>query len=298
MGKQRLGKGLAALISDTLGDEASAQVREIAIAQIRPNPQQPRTLFDPIKLEELAASIKEVGILQPVLVRRIGHEQYELVAGERRYRAAQMAGLTAVPALVKELDDRAQLELAIVENLQREDIGVIESARAYRRLIDQFGFTQDLIAQRVGKSRSSVANVLRLLALPDKVLESLEAGEVTEGHARALLGILDPEDLLAAWETVRTKHLSVRETEALARREKPAEPARKPSSAVTAAREAIYEYANERDAIDRLRVTFGTNVMVKRSGAGGKIELEFYSEEEFERLVEILLSRGPEHPNG
>src|ERR1051325_6862145 len=154
MEKRGLGRGLAALISDTMTEAGESQGRELPIQQIAANPHQPRTLFDPLKMEELVASVREHGILQPVLVRRIGHERYQLVAGERRYRAAQQAGLAVIPALVRECTEREQLEMAVVENVQREDIGPLEAARAYRRLIDEFQMTQETVSQRVGKSRS------------------------------------------------------------------------------------------------------------------------------------------------
>ena len=193
MEKKGLGRGLAALISDSMAEGDGAQVRELPVSHIVANPFQPRTLFDPLKQEELVASIREHGVLQPVLVRRVGHERFQLVAGERRFRAAQAAGLTTIPALVKECSDREQLEIAIVENVQREDIGVIEAARAYRRMIDEFNMTQDMVSQRVGKSCSAVANMLRLLSLPEQVQDSVELGEISEGHGRALMMAEDVE---------------------------------------------------------------------------------------------------------
>src|ERR1041385_5746847 len=217
MEKRGLGRGLAALISDTMSEDTQAQVLEIPIDQIVANPFQPRTLFDPIKQEELVASIREHGVLQPILVRRVGHERYQLVAGERRYRATHVAGLPTIPALVKDCTEREQLEIAVVENVQREDIGPLEAARAYRRMSDEFGMTQETIAQRVGKSRTSITNTLGLLDLPEAVQESIERGEITEGHARALKTIRDTPSLLRAWQVVLKRGLSVRETEKLAR---------------------------------------------------------------------------------
>ncbi len=217
MEKRGLGRGLSVLIPNAMDERHESQVRDIPLAQIVPNPYQPRTLFDPLKQEELVASIRQHGVLQPVLVRRIGHERYQLVAGERRFRAAQAADLPSLPALVKEVDDREQLEIAIIENLQREDIGVIEAARAYRRMIDEFGMTQETVSQRVAKSRSSVANTLRLLNLPVEVLDCIERGEISEGHARALMMAEETDDILSALKSVISRGLTVRETEKLAK---------------------------------------------------------------------------------
>src|SRR5580700_7693656 len=190
MEKRGLGRGLAALMSETLTEsDGEGHVRQIALDQIAANPMQPRTLFDPIKLEELAISIREHGVLQPVLVRRIGHDRYQLLAGERRFRAALTAGTSQIPALVRACTEKQQLEIAIVENLQREDIGAMEAARAYKRMSIEFDMTQEAIAARVGKSRAAVANTMGLLDLPEAVQDSLETGQISEGHARALKGL-------------------------------------------------------------------------------------------------------------
>src|SRR5579859_8067775 len=173
MEKRGLGRGLAALIPEAGGEERGGRVREIGIGQVTANPYQPRAVFDQAALAELENSIREHGVLQPILVREIGHERFQIVAGERRFRAARNAGLTVVPAIVKEVGEREMLEIALVENVQREDISAMEAARAYERMIQEFGMTQDGIAQRVGKSRSAVANTLRLLSLPVPVQESL-----------------------------------------------------------------------------------------------------------------------------
>ncbi|HZO91165.1 MAG TPA: ParB/RepB/Spo0J family partition protein [Chthonomonadaceae bacterium] len=306
MGKRGLGRGLAALIPETEAPaDGGAQVREIPVGQVEANPYQPRTLFDPLKMEELVASVKEHGILQPVLVRRIGHERYQLVAGERRFRAAQAAGLATVPALVRGASERELLEMAVVENVQREDIGPMEAARAYRRLIDEFGMTQETIAQRVGKSRSGVANVLRLLKLPEAIQESIEREEITEGHARALMMIEDEPSMLNAWKTVVKRQLSVRDTERLAKelRERAAnaapvaETARTPlaeggkrESAPVPASAVVGADANEAAIVEDLQRALGTKVALRHSAGGrGRIEIEFYSPQELERLVELLL---------
>ncbi len=295
MEKRGLGRGLAALIPD-MDERKGGDVAELALEQIQPNPYQPRTLFDPIKLEELAASVREHGVLQPILVRRVGHERYELVAGERRFRAAQRAGLKVVPALVRECTEREQLEVAIVENVQREDIGVIEAARAYRRMIDEFGLTQELIAQRVGKSRSTVANTLRILGLPEEVQESLERGEITEGHGRALLSAEEPEAILYFWHAVLRRKLSVRDTEKLVRADRNGGPSdwAGPSAGnpvVPASPVAVPERSdpNEVALIEEIQRALNTRVTLKRTGAGvGRIEIEFYSLEDLERIVEAI----------
>src|SRR5579871_77171 len=215
MQNRGLGRGLAALISETSAESRGGQVREIPVEQISRNPYQPRLLFDPVTMQDLIDSVKAHGVLQPILVRAVGHERYQIVAGERRFRAAQEAGLNSIPALVRECSDKEMLEIAVVENIQRDDIGPLEAARAYRRLIDEFQMTQETVAQRVGKSRSSVANTLRLLHLPQEVLESLESGEITEGHGRLLLMGEDEETIIYAWREVIGKQLNVRETEHL-----------------------------------------------------------------------------------
>lgn len=305
MGKRGLGRGLAALISDTMPEEREGAVREIPVAQIVPNPYQPRTLFDPLKMEELIASVREHGILQPVLVRRAGHERYQLVAGERRFRAAQSAGLEVVPALVKEVTEREQLEMAVVENVQREDIGVMEAARAYRRLMDEFDMTQEMVAQRVGKSRSGVANTVRLLSLPEEVQFSVERGEITEGHARALLTAEDEASILRAWQIVLKKRLSVRDTESLARDIKtgalsagdpaalPSSPGKssvKDSALGSESRRVTFSDPNEAALSDTLQQALGTKVTIRRtSREEGRIEIEFYSNQELDRLTELLI---------
>lgn len=296
MEKRGLGRGLAALIPEnrqplpeTLAQDEGS-VRELPVAQVEANPFQPRTLFDPEKMADLVASVREHGVLQPVLVRRVGPERYQLVAGERRFRAAQKAGLAAIPAVVRDCTDQEQLEMAVVENLQREDIGAMEAARAYRRLIDEFKMTQDTVAQRVGKSRSAVANVLRLLRLPEEVQDSLERGEISEGHARALMMAEFSPAILHAWQTALKKQLSVRDTEKLAKTSRE-------SMVVTDAPKLDSRKStetrpdpNEAYIVTRLQEAMGTRVQLRRtSGGAGKIEIEFYSEEELQRLMELLV---------
>jgi ParB family chromosome partitioning protein len=219
-----LGRGLSALFGED-GEEAASQgegQRSIPIEFLEPGRYQPRRRFDEEAVSSLAESIRERGILQPLLVRQVGADRYEIVAGERRWRAAQLAGLHEVPAIVRELDDRGALEVAIVENVQREDLTPVEEAEGYRRLLDEFGHTQDAVARIVGKSRSHVANTLRLLALPDPVKAMLADGQLTAGHARALLTLADPA---AAAKDVVRRGLNVRQTELLAKPARPPAPA-------------------------------------------------------------------------
>ncbi len=302
MEKRGLGRGLAALIAETSGDDRASRVQDVSVLQIVPNPYQPRSLFDPIRMEELIASIKEHGVLQPVLLREVGHERYQLVAGERRFRAAQAAGLTTVPAIVKDCNDRELLEMAVVENVQREDIGAMEAARAYRRLLDEFGLTQELVSQRVGKSRSSVANLVRLLDLPETVQDSLERGEITEGHAKALLSLRDSDSIERAWQRVVKNSLSVRDTERLThdlRDSKVSGIAPNTSTGSSASptiensRAGRFADPNESSLLEELRSLLGTKVALRRNPNGsGKIEIEFYAASDLERIIDALLPGG------
>jgi ParB family chromosome partitioning protein len=309
MQKRGLGRGLAALIpenrqessaQDASGRPDESEVRQIPVGQVEASPYQPRTQFDPEKMADLVASVREHGILQPVLVRQMAPQRYQLVAGERRFRAAERAGLASIPALVRECTDREQLEIAVVENLQREDIGAMEAARAYRRLIDEFEMTQDSVAQRVGKSRSAIANMLRLLRLPEEVQDSVEQGEISEGHARALLTAEFNQAILHAWNETRKRRLSVRETERLAKRSRESmsgggngEP-QAGSLAVSSgrARDTGEREAdpNESAIVDRIQQALGTKVAIRRTGTNaGRIEIGFYSAEDLQRLTDLLL---------
>lgn len=285
MERRGLGRGLGALISSTRADGESATIREVPVDQIDPNPYQPRNSFDEEKLEEMAQSIREHGVLQPVILRRTGAESYELVVGERRLRAARSAGLDSIPAVIKEYAHPQMLEVALIENLQREDINPVDAAVAYRRLRDEFGVSQEEISRRVGKAPSTIANTLRLLALPSPVLESLGRGEITEGHARALLQAR-PEAQFTAWQDVVRRGLSVRETERLARDLKI------PSSdgGGKAPRVDVRERDPNMAAIEEaLQTVLGTKVTIRRSGRTGRIEIEFYSDEELEGIVGRLM---------
>lgn len=293
MEKRGLGRGLSALIQETQTDADIASVRQIPLPQIFPNPYQPRGVFDPVKMDELVHSVREHGILQPVLVRQMGHERFELIAGERRFRAAMKAGLENIPALIKEVSTQEQLEIAIVENLQREDIGAMESARAYKRLNTEFGMTHEAIADRVGKHRTTVVNILRLLDLPEAVQMSLEMGDIQEGHARTLLGIKEEQALLKAWDKVKQQKLSVRDTENLVRQWRET-PERQPVSSHRS--EAVAPDPHERATQNALQEALGTKVTIRRvSATAGRIEIEFYSEQELERLADLLLN-GKELP--
>lgn len=262
------------------GDDPSGVI-QVRIEEIATGSLQPRRAMNDAKLNELAASIKAHGVLLPILLRREGG-RLEVVAGERRLRAARMAGLDSVPALMKELSSSQALEVALVENLQREDLNPIEQAEAYLRLQDEFGLTQEEVARRVGRDRSSVANALRLLKLPKQVQADLVEGALSEGHARALLGLERGADQIRARDEVIRRGLSVRATEVLVRRLKPAgSRERRPPVSEPAIRAAE----------DALRQVLGTKVQICKKGPGGMIEVEFYSMEDLDRIYERICGR-------
>jgi len=277
---QGLGRGLAALIPQR--PASGAGTIEIALDRISMNPRQPRVRMADDALETLAASIKAHGVIQPILVTEVV-DGYQLVAGERRVRAARMAGLERIPAVVRQLADRDQLELALVENLQREDLDPIEAARAYRQLIDEFAFSQEDLAARVGRARSTVANTLRLLDLHPAVQAAIADGQVTEGHARALGGL--PGDAQARiLPLVTDRDLSVRQTEELVRRVK------EPKVAVTAGSTAGTARDPDMERVEEdLRRALGTKVRLARSRRGGRIVIEYYSDDELSRLYDRLI---------
>jgi ParB family chromosome partitioning protein len=274
-----LGRGLSALIPQRAA--GSAAVVDVPLARIVPNPHQPRRHMDEAGLEELAASIREHGVLQPVLVTET-LDGYQLIAGERRVRASRLAGLERIPALVRQLADRDQLEVALVENVQRADLDPIDEALAYRQLIDEFGLTQERVAERVGKARATVANTLRLLDLHPDIQAAISDGRLTEGHGRALGG-LAPEGQAHVLGTVLRQGLSVRQTEELVRRLR--EP-RTATVAIAATRRLDPDL--ERVEAD-LRERLGTKVSLSRSRKGGRIVIEYYSDEELSRLYERLI---------
>ncbi|MDE2059389.1 MAG: ParB/RepB/Spo0J family partition protein [candidate division NC10 bacterium] len=276
--RRALGRGLEALIP---GADLSGTI-QVRIEEIAPGTLQPRRSMNDSKLNELAASIKAHGVLLPILLRREGG-RLEVVAGERRLRAARIAGLDTVPAFVKELSSSQALEVALVENLQREDLNPIEAAEAYLRLQDEFGLTQEEVARRVGRDRSSVTNALRLLKLPKQVQADLVEGALSEGHARALLGLERGADQIKARDEVIRRGLSVRATEALVRRLKQAVD---PQPRLAVSEPTI------RAAEDTLRQALGTKVQICRKGKGGTIEVEFYSMEDLDRIYERILGHG------
>jgi ParB family chromosome partitioning protein len=258
-------------------------VSELDLDLLRPNEEQPRTDMDETALDELAQSIRRSGVIQPILVRRRSDDEYEIVAGERRWRAAQRAGLMRVPVIVKDVPADRRLELALVENIQRENLNSIEAARAYKRLADQFGLTQEEIANAVGKDRATVANYQRLLTLPAEVQADVAAGSLSMGHARALIGLPDHALQRRVARDVRVRDLSVRETEALVKN------LLTPKAAPTPDRpKDVHTQAAE----EQLRRALGTRVLISRSRRGGKIEVQFNSESELQRLYEQLTERG------
>jgi ParB family chromosome partitioning protein len=276
-----LGRGLGALIGEQDAMRPREAVVEIPAEEIRANRYQPRQSMDDAALHELAESIREHGVLQPIVVRR-AERGYELVAGERRFRASQLAGLARVPACVRDYSDEQALEVALVENLQREDINGLEAARAYRRLSTEFGLTQEQIATKVGKSRSAVANTLRLLQLAPAEQRSLEKGEITEGHARALLAT-EPERRKSMLADIIGGKSSVREAEQMARGERVA-----PVEEGRTARGAGTADANVAAVEARLRELLGTRVSIRRRGSRGAIQVAISSDEDLERLVGLL----------
>jgi ParB family chromosome partitioning protein len=281
--KGGLGRGLDALIPGDNALEPTGGAILIPIKNIQPNPRQPRREILPADLEELAASIREHGIIQPLIVtREDGSEKYVLIAGERRLRAAGMAGLESVPAIVREASDQQRLELALIENIQREDLSPIEAADAYQLLAEEFGLSHDEIAVQVGKSRVAVTNTIRLLKLPENVLKALSEGTISEGHARVLLALPTPQAQSAALQTIINHNLTVRQTEELVRKmagQKPVQ-TQKPTKP-----------AGIRDLEEKMRGQLGTKVTIQHGKHGGTIVIHYYSEEELDALVAQLLNQ-------
>jgi len=271
-----LGRGLGALIP-----RAAVGLRDIPVDSILPNPLQPRTHFDEQELEDLAQSIREHGLLQPVLVSQRRDGTFQLITGERRWRAAQLAGMPSVPAMVKEATPQASLEMALVENIQRRDLNPLEEAHAFRQLIDEHGLTQEKLGQRIGKSRVAVTNTLRLLQLPEPVHEALASGSITEGHARAILMANGETQRLLLLERVLADHLSVRDTEALARE-------MNAPSARTHAAEAVTDPDVER-LEDAFRQALGTRVRLLKGRRGGRLVIHFFSDDELQGIYEAIV---------
>jgi ParB family chromosome partitioning protein len=275
MSERGLGRGLGALIP-----RPSVGLREVPVDAIRPNPWQPRSHFDEQELGELAQSIREHGVLQPVLVSQQADGTFQLITGERRWRAVQLAGFATVPAMVKEATPRSSLELALVENIQRRDLNPLEEAHAFRALMDEHGLTQEQLGQRIGKSRVSITNTLRLLHLPEAVREALASGSLTEGHARAILMANGESARLEVLERVLADHLSVRDTEALAR-------------ATNTRRERPTPEARVDPDVERLEDAFrqalGTRVRLMKGRRGGRLVITFFSDEELQGLYEAIV---------
>jgi len=280
MQKQALGKGLGALIPDlsTLDDRGKKAlgIMEVELDKIIPNEYQPRKVFNDDKLNELAASIREQGVIQPIIVHKAG-TGYQLIAGERRWRASRLAGLKTIPALVKEATKRELLEMALIENIQREDLNPLEAAEAYKRLQDEFKLTQEDLAKRVGKERSTVTNFLRILHLPKEVKQELASGALSMGHAKALLSLERGRDQILAAASIVKKGLSFREAEALASRLK------------NPPKQKKVNQSQELHAVEeKLKKSLGTKVSIVAKAKGGRIVIEYYTPEELDRILEKI----------
>lgn len=284
-----LGRGFGALLpgedSFSVPDTATGDlVKIVPISSVEPNPEQPRKDFDPGALEELASSIREQGVLQPLLVEGWA-SGYRIVAGERRWRAAKLAGLTEVPVLVRSFTDEARMEIALIENIQRSDLKPLEEARAYRNLMDVFGLTQDDVAKKVGKQRSTVANALRLLRLPDEMQIAVDGGRLTPGHARAVLAVTLPDGQKTLFQAILAEGLSVREAEDRAQRlNAGSAPRQQNVSEASGARPQADIAELQQKFMERL----GTKVLIKGTVQRGRIEIEYYSSDDLDRLYDIL----------
>jgi len=278
MQKRGLGKGLSALIPDSGVLVGGRTIVSIDINKVTPNPRQPRADFDPESLNELAESIRSQGIVQPVLA-RLRDGKYELVAGERRWRASKKAGLTLIPAIIKEFSDEESLELALVENLQREDLNPMDEADAFQKLAKEFHLTQADISKKVGKNRSTVANTMRLLELPKEIQQSIRKGHLTAGHARPILAMSSDEDRISLWKEIIKNNLTVRDVEQIVHGTGGTSKSRKKKPG-----------RNEEltDLTELLTTHLGTKVRIVGSSKKGKIEIEYYSQEDLERIIESL----------
>jgi len=281
MGRQALGKGLSALIPDLEpSSEREGAVVDLLVSEIQPNPYQPRMNFDEVGIAELKRSILEQGVIQPIVVRRLD-AGYQIITGERRWRAVREAGLDTIPALVREVSSAEDMiELSLVENIQREDLNPIDEANAYRMLIEECGLTQEEVARKVGKERSTVANLLRLLRLPDEIQERILDGELTMGHARALLVLEDEEEQIRLCGEILKNGWTVRKAEQVAKARRNGRPVR---VRVQSKRDPLVQALEE-----ELQRFFGTAVRIVKGGRKGKIEIEFYSDRDLERVLGIL----------
>ena len=285
-----LGRGLGALIDDFSVPAAQEQITALPLQKIEPNPKQPRRTFDPEALQSLADSIAEHGVVQPLAVRDAGNGYYQIIAGERRWRAARLAGLTELPVVVLDADDRTVMELALIENLQRQDLNPMEEAEGYRVLMEEYGLTQEQAATRVGKSRPAVANALRLLALPDEVRAMVEEGTLSAGHARAVLTLNSQRLQKAAAQKIIALRLSVRQAEAMCKRMAAEEKPKKEKPALTV------DYVGECEKA--LTKQLGRKVRIVSGKRKGRFELEFYGQDDLQRLYELLLAiENPEEPH-
>lgn len=287
MSRQVLGRGLSALIGEDISNAKGEELLEIDLDLIEPNSEQPRTRFTEKNLEELAQSIRANGVVQPIVVRRRGLK-YQLVAGERRWRAAQLAGLQKIPAMVKEVADEKLLELALIENIQRQELNAIEEAKAYKKLIETVGLTQEMLAERVGKNRTVITTYLRLLKLPDDVQKLVEEEKITAGHGRALLMVDDADKQRSVASSIIEMSLSVRETEKAVKRL-----ARGKNETAVKKQVASKIDANVKAAETKLRRRFSTQVYIvpDGKGTGGKISLEYYSESDLDRIFQIMMGK-------
>lgn len=277
-----LGRGLGALIDNFSASDVSDSITSLPLQKVEPNPRQPRRVFDEEELQALADSIAEHGIVQPLAVRDEGNGYYMIIAGERRWRAARLAGLDEVPVVVLEADDRTVMELALVENLQRQDLNPMEEAEGYRVLMEDYGLTQEQTAERVGKSRPAVANALRLLALPDEVRDLVESGALSAGHARAILSLSSEKLQKAAAQKILALRLSVRQAEAMCKRMSAETKSKKPKSVLTVDYVGECEKALTKQLSRKVRIVNG-----KRKG---RFELEFYGQDDLQRLYDALLT--------
>lgn len=282
-----LGRGLDALIStESVSTQGSSTINEVAIDQIEANPNQPRREFDPIALQELANSIKELGLVQPITLRQIAEEKFQIIAGERRWRASQIAGLTAIPAYIRTIKDENVMELALVENIQREDLNAIEIALAYEHLLEKSGMTQERVSERVGKSRAAIANYLRLLKLPAQVQMSLQKKEIDMGHARALLSIDSPSLQLKLFREIQKNGYSVRKVEELCQQLKNGEDLQTAKKQIAKKSRFPEEFNILKQ---RLSSFFDAKVQMSYNANGkGKISIPFASEEELEHLMAVM----------
>lgn len=291
--KSALGRGLGALITDAAEDpkprvQAVSAIQELQLEDIRPNPFQPRTEFDEEALNELAASIKSIGIVQPITVRAVEEGKYEIIAGERRFRASKIAGLTTIPAYIRKTEDESLLELALIENIQREDLNAIEVAISYQRLLDECSLTQDALSDRVGKKRATIANYLRLLKLPAQIQLAIRDKKISMGHARAIINIEDPDTQFMIFEQILKYDFSVRKVEEIVRELANPRP-EKPETDASQTGKQKNELGDYIELQKHLSRRFDTKVELKRNETGkGKIVISFKSDEELEKIIELL----------